>query len=36
VAPVRHDSGNGPNHFMIEPDASMSRMAPPVKAALSF
>ena len=36
VAPVRHRSGHGLNHRMIEPVASMTTMAPPVNAALSF
>lgn len=36
VAPVRIDSGKGPNHFMFEPLANSNRPAPTVKAALSF
>ena len=36
VAPVRQLSENGPNHFMIEPVASITGTAPATKAALSF
>ena len=36
VAPVRHDSGHGLYQCMIDPVASITSMAPPVKAALSF
>ena len=36
VAPVRHDSGHWFGNFMISPVASMTEMAPAVKAALSF
>ena len=36
VAPVRQASGNGSNHRMIAPVASISGMQPATKMALSF
>ena len=36
VAPVRQSSGNGSNHFMIAPVASITTPAPAMNAALSF
>ena len=36
VAPVRHESGNGSNHRMIDPVASISGIMPAMKAALAF
>ena len=36
VAPVRQVSGNGSNHFMIEPVISITTIAAPMNVAFSF